>query len=67
MKENQESFRLLFKQLKKAACIMCGQAEEKGTVTFGLEDPYYTGQILAGAKSSLPHSFIKRLTLQPVF
>ena len=63
--ENQESFRLLFKQLKKLlAHVWPGRG--KGTVTFGLEDPYYTGQILAGASLLYPF-FYKRLTLQPVF
>ena len=57
--ENQESFRLLFKQLKKLlAHVWPGRG--KGTVTFGLEDPYYTGQILQVQVFST-HSFIKDL------
>lgn len=63
--KNQESFRLLFKQFKKLFSHVW-PCRGKGTVTFGLEDPYYTGQILAGASLLYPF-FYKRLTLQPVF
>lgn len=63
--KNQESFRLLFKQFKKLLSHVW-PCRGKGTVTFGLEDPYYTGQILAGASLLYPF-FYKRLTLQPVF
>ncbi len=63
--ENQESFRLLFKQFKKLFAHVW-PCKGKGTVTFGLEDPYYTGQILAGASLLYPF-FYKRLSLQPVF
>ena len=38
----------------------------KGRIRFGLDDPYYTGQILEGA--SLVYPFIyKSLDLEPVF
>lgn len=63
--ENQESFRLLFKQFKKLFAHVW-PCKGKGTVTFGLEDPCYTGQILAGASLLYPF-FYKRLSLQPVF
>ena len=63
--KNQESFRLLFKQFKKLLSHVW-PCRGKGTVTFGLEDPYYTGQILEGASLLYPF-FYKRLTLQPVF
>ena len=40
--------------------------QEKGRIRFGLDDPYYTGQILEGA--SLVYPFIyKSLDLEPVF
>lgn len=63
--KNQESFRLLFKQFKKLFAHVW-PCKGKGTVTFGLEDPYYTGQILTGASLLYPF-FYKRLALQPVF
>lgn len=63
--KNQESFRLLFKQFKKLIAHVW-PCKGKGTVTFGLEDPYYTGQILTGASLLYPF-FYKRLALQPVF
>ncbi len=63
--ENQESFRLFFKQFKKLFAHVW-PCKGKGTVTFGLEDPCYTGQILAGASLLYPF-FYKRLSLQPVF
>ncbi len=63
--KNQESFQLLFKQLKKLFVHMW-PCKGKGSVTFGLEEPYYTGQILAGVSFLYPF-FYKRLILQPVF
>lgn len=63
--KNQESLKLLFAQAKKLlAHVWPGRG--KGRIRFGLDDPYYTGQILEGA--SLVYPFIyKSLDLEPVF
>ena len=63
--KNQESLKLLFTQAKKLlAHVWPGWG--KGRIRFGLDDPYYTGQILEGA--SLVYPFIyKSLDLEPVF
>ena len=63
--KNQESLKLLFTQAKKLlAHVWPGRG--KGRIRFGLDDPYYTGQILEGA--SLVYPFIyKSLDLEPVF
>lgn len=65
MRRIEESLKLLFTQAKKLlAHVWPGWG--KGRIRFGLDDPYYTGQILEGA--SLVYPFIyKSLDLEPVF
>lgn len=46
--ENQETFRLVFRQTKALLCHLLPQ-KASGNVTFGFDDPYTTGQVLSAA------------------
>ena len=63
--ENQGSFRLLFCQLKKLIDHLW-PGKGKGTIVFGFDDPYTTGQLVAAASMFYPF-YYKQLTLQPDF
>lgn len=63
--ENKKTFQLLVKQGKKVIRhILPGKL--RGTVTFGFDDPYRTGQILTGAAFFYP-VYRNSLTVCPVF
>ncbi len=64
-KENQKTIKLMIRQVKKLVRAIAPR-KGKGTLTFGFDDPYLTGQILTGA--SLIYPFVhKHLDLYPVF
>ncbi len=63
--ENQASFRLLFHQSKKLIAHLWPK-KGKGTVVFGFDDPYTTGQLVAAASMLYPF-YYEHLTLRPDF
>lgn len=64
-RENQKTARLLFKQARRLIRHLFPK-KGQGTVTFGFDDPYLTGQVLTYASLLYPF-FYKRLKLIPVF
>lgn len=63
--ENQKTIRLLFKQIKAMfKHLLPGMV--KGSITFGFEEPYTTGQILTWAACFYP-IYKDNLILKPVF
>lgn len=63
--ENQKTFRLLAKQIKKFfKCILPGHVE--GRVRFGFEDPYHTGKVLT-IISPFYGLYARTLAVEPVF
>lgn len=63
--ENQKTYRLIKKQLKKVLRHVL-PVKLKGTVTFGFEEPYITGQILTWAALLYP-LYHDKLIIRPVF
>lgn len=63
--KNKKTFRLVKKQLKLLIRHV-RPGKLKGSLTFGLEDPYLMGQILSGAALFYP-LYHKSLKLTPVF
>lgn len=64
-KDNQKTVKLLFKQTKKLIRHILPR-RGKGNITFGFDDPYYTGQVLMYASVIYPFCH-KHLNLYPVF
>lgn len=64
-KDNQKTVRLFLKQSKKLIRHIF-PLKGKGTVTFGFEDPYMTGQVLVYASAVYPFCH-KHLDLYPMF
>ncbi len=63
--ENQKTFRLLTKQIKKLfKCILPGNV--KGRIRFGFEDPYDTGKVLT-IISPFYGLYARTLAVEPVF
>lgn len=63
--QNQNTFRLLFNQIKSLIKHILPR-KLKGSVRFGLDDPYYTGQILT-LISPFYGMYAKNVTVEPVF
>jgi hypothetical protein len=64
-KDNQQTVKLLLKQGKKLIRHVL-PLKGKGTITFGFDDPYLTGQVLMYASVVYPFCH-KQLDLYPVF
>lgn len=62
---NQRSIALMLRQLKRLI-VHIWPGKGQGHVVFGFEDPYLTGQVLAGASLIYPF-YHRRLELEPVF
>lgn len=63
--ENQKTFHLLVRQIKKLfKCII--PRKVKGRIRFGFEDPYYTGKVLT-VISPFYGLYAKNLAIEPVF
>lgn len=62
--ENKKTFRLIKKELKRAVRYLFPKL--KGTISFGFEDPYYTGRVLTWAAFFYPF-YRGKLILYPVF
>ena len=65
MKKNQASLKLLWKQTGRFLRHVCPRGG-KGSVTFGFEEPYLTGQVLSAAALIYPF-FEGNLEICPVF
>ena len=63
--KNQASLKLLYRQVKRLIAHIWPQ-KGKGSITFGFEDPYTTGQVLQVFSLMYPF-FYKQLTVHPVF
>lgn len=63
--KNQASLRLLWRQAKRLIAHLWPR-KGAGTITFGFDDPYTTGQVLAAASMLYPF-YYKQLTLCPIF
>lgn len=64
-KDNQRTVKLVLKQSKKLIRHVL-PLKGKGTITFGFDDPYLTGQVLMYASVVYPFCY-KHLDLYPVF
>lgn len=63
--ENQKTFHLLVRQIKKLfKCII--PRKVKGRIRFGFEEPYYTGKVLT-VISPFYGLYAKNLAIEPVF
>lgn len=63
--ENKKTFALIFRQVRRLVRHVLPR-RIRGQVTFGFEDPYYTGQVLSIASILYPY-YYKSLKLYPVF
>ena len=63
--KNQASLKLLYRQVKRLIAHIWPR-KGKGSITFGFEDPYTTGQVLQAFSLIYP-LFYKQLALHPVF
>ena len=62
---NQASIKLLFRQTRRLIAHIW-PVKGKGTLTFGFDDPYTTGQVLQAVSLIYPF-YHKQLTVRPVF
>ena len=62
---NQASLKLLFRQTRRLIAHIW-PVKGKGTLTFGFDDPYTTGQVLQAVSLIYPF-YHKQLTVRPVF
>lgn len=63
--KNQASLKLLFRQAKRMVAHIW-PVKGKGTLTFGFDDPYTTGQVLQAVSLIYP-LYHKQLEIHPVF
>lgn len=63
--KNQASLKLLFRQVRRLAAHIW-PVKGKGTVTFGFDDPYTTGQVLQAVSLIYPF-YHRQLVIHPVF
>ena len=63
--KNQASLKLLFRQAKRLIAHIW-PVKGKGTVTFGFDDPYTTGQVLQAVSLIYPF-YHRQLVIHPVF
>lgn len=63
--KNQASLKLLFRQVKRLIAHVW-PSKGKGSVTFGFDDPYTTGQVLQAVSLIYPF-YHRQLTVTPVF
>lgn len=63
--KNQASLKLLYRQVKRLIAHIWPR-KGKGSVTFGFDDPYTTGQVLQAVSLIYPF-FHKQLAVYPVF
>lgn len=63
--KNQASLKLLFRQAKRLIAHMW-PLKGQGSVTFGFDDPYTTGQVLSAVSLIYP-LYHKQLAIHPVF